>query len=82
MVKLTHGLKPHEILLWDWLATRGNPHLVTMMQFCYIVKKRRVIRNEIMVFHRHPQPIVQNPQPYTEEMWKKMKLQHKYNKMY
>jgi hypothetical protein len=39
------------------------------------------IRNEIMVFHKCPQPIVQNPQPYIEEMWKKMKLQHKYNKV-
>jgi hypothetical protein len=34
-----------------------------------------------MVFHRHLQLIVQNPQPYIKEMWKKMKLQHKYNKV-
>ncbi len=33
------------------------------------------------MFHRHPQPTMQNPQPYTEEMWKKMKLQYKYNKV-
>jgi hypothetical protein len=51
MVKLTHGLKAHEILLRDQLATGGNPHLLTMMEFCYNLKKRRVIRNEIMVFH-------------------------------
>ncbi len=44
-------------------------------------QEMEVIRNEIMVFHRHPQPIVQNPQPYIEEMWKKMKLQHKYSKV-
>ncbi len=24
---------------------------------------------------------MQNPQPYTKEMWKKMKLQHKHNKV-
>jgi hypothetical protein len=52
-----------------------------MMEFCYNVKKQKVIRNEIMVFHRHPQPTLQNPQPYTEEMWKKMKLEDKYNKV-
>ncbi len=34
-----------------------------------------------MVFHRHLQPKVQNPQSYTEEMWKRMKLQHKYSKV-
>jgi hypothetical protein len=51
MVKLTHGLKVHEILLWDWLAMGGNPHLLTMVKFCYNIKKRRVIQNEIMVFH-------------------------------
>ncbi len=34
-----------------------------------------------MVFHRHLQRITQNPQPYIEEIWKKMKLQHKYNKV-
>jgi hypothetical protein len=25
--------------------------------------------------------MAQNPHPYTKEMWKKMKLQHKYNKV-
>jgi hypothetical protein len=60
---------------------KSNPHLLTMTEFCYNVKKQWVIRNEIMVFHRHPQPTSQNPQPYTKEMWKKMKLQHKYNKV-
>jgi hypothetical protein len=44
-------------------------------------QETEVIRNEIMVFHRHLQPKVQNPQPYTEEMWKKMKLQRKYSKV-
>jgi hypothetical protein len=34
-----------------------------------------------MVFHNQPQPRAQNPHPYTEEMWKKIKLQHKYNKV-
>jgi len=81
MVKLAHGLKAHKILLQDRPTTRGNPHLVTMTKFCYNIKKRRVIRNEIIVFHRHLQPIAQSPQPYTEEMWKKVKLQHKYSKV-
>jgi hypothetical protein len=53
MVKLVHGLKAHEILLRDWLMTRGNPHLLTMTKFCYNIKKRRVIQNVIMVFHKH-----------------------------
>jgi hypothetical protein len=44
------------------------------------IKKKRVIRNEIMVFHKNPHPITQSPHPYTE-MWKKMKLQHKYSKV-
>ncbi len=44
-------------------------------------QEMEVIRNEIMIFHRHLQPKVQNPQPYTEEMWKKVKLQHKYSKV-
>jgi hypothetical protein len=35
-----------------------------------------------MVFQRHPQPIAQNPQPYTKEMWKKMNLPHKYSKVF
>jgi hypothetical protein len=30
---------------------------------------------------KHPQPTVQSPHPYIEEMWKKMKLQHKYSKV-
>ncbi len=51
-----------------------------MMKFCYNVKKRKVIQNEIMFFHEHPQLIAQSPHPYTKEMWKKMK-QHKYNKV-
>lgn len=74
MVKLTRGLKVHEILLQDQLASRGNSHLLTLTKFYYNVKKQRVIRNEIIIFHKHPQPITQNPQPYTEEMWEKMKL--------
>ncbi len=40
-----------------------------------------MIQNEVMVFHTHPQPMSQSPHPYTKEMWKKMKLQHKYNKV-
>jgi hypothetical protein len=52
-----------------------------MTEFCYNVKKRREIQNEIMVFHKHPQPIAQSPHPYIEEMWNKMKLQHKYSKV-
>jgi hypothetical protein len=35
-----------------------------------------------MVFHKNLQPTMQNPHPYIEEMWKKIKLQHKYNKMF
>jgi len=58
MVKFAHGLKAHEILLRDWLVTGGNLHLLTMTKFCYNIKKRRVIRNEIMVFHKHLQPMV------------------------
>jgi hypothetical protein len=74
MVKLAHGLKVHEILLQDQLAIRGNSHLLTLMEFYYNVKKQRVIRNAIIIFHKHPQPIMQNPQPYTKKMWEKMKL--------
>jgi hypothetical protein len=44
------------------------------------MKKRKVIRNEMMVFHNQPQPTTQNPHPYTET-WEKIKLQHKYNKV-
>jgi len=44
------------------------------------MKKRRVIRNEIMVFHKNPQPMAQHLHPYTMEMWEKIKLQYKYNK--
>ncbi len=43
MVKLAHGLKAHEILLWDQPAMGGNLHLLTMTKFCYNIKKRRVI---------------------------------------
>ncbi len=81
MVKLAHGLKAHEILWWDRPAMGSNPHLLTMMKFYKNVKKRRVIRNEIIVVHKHFQPMAQSPHPYIEEMWKKMKLQHKYNKV-
>jgi hypothetical protein len=74
MVKLAQGLEAHKILLRDRPTMGGNPHFLIMIEFCYNVKKQKVIRNEIMVFHKHPQPIVQNPQPCIEEMWKKMKL--------
>jgi hypothetical protein len=43
MVKLAHGLKAHEILLYDWLAMGGNLHLLTMTKFCYNNKKGKVI---------------------------------------
>ncbi len=52
-----------------------------MTEFCYNVMKRKVIQNEIMVFHKILQPIAQNPHPYIEEMWKKIKLQHNYSKV-
>jgi hypothetical protein len=81
MVKLVHGLEAHEILLQDHLTTGGNLHLLTMMRFCYNVKKRREIQNEIMAFHKHPQPTTQRSHLHIEEMWKKMKLQHKYSKV-
>ncbi len=81
MVKLAHGLKAHEILSWDQLVTRSNLHLLTMMEFYYNMKKRRVIQNEIMVFHKNPHLMAQNLHAYTKEMWKKIKLQHKYNKV-
>jgi hypothetical protein len=51
MVKHVHGLKANGILWQDWHATGGNPHLLIMTEFCYNIKKRRVIQNEIMVFH-------------------------------
>jgi len=34
-----------------------------------------------MVFNNQPQPMVQNPHPYIE-MWKKIKLEHKYSKVF
>jgi len=70
MVKFTHGLKAHEMLLWDWLAM-SNLHLLTMTTFSYNMKKMRVIWNEIMVFHNQYQPTTQNPHPYIKETWKK-----------
>jgi hypothetical protein len=59
----------------------GNAQLLKMTKFCYNVKKRRAIRNEIMVFDRHPQPMAQSSHLYIEKMWKKMKLQHQFNKV-
>ncbi len=56
MVNLAHGLKVHGNLLWDWIVMGGSSHLLTMMEFRYNVKKRKVIQNEIMVFHKHLQP--------------------------
>jgi hypothetical protein len=81
MVKLVHGLEAHENLLWDQLTMGGNLYLLTMMEFCYNIRKRKVIQNEIIIFHKHLQPMAQSPHPYIEEMWKKMKLKHKYNKI-
>ncbi len=81
MVKLAYGLKAHKILLRDQPIMGRNLHLLTMTKFCYNVKKRRVIQNEIMVFHKHLQPTVQSPHSHTKEMWKNMKLQHKCNKV-
>jgi hypothetical protein len=68
MVKLTHGLKVHQILLRDQPTTRSTPHHLTMMEFCHNVKKWKVIQNEIMVFHKHLQPMVQSPHPHIDEM--------------
>jgi hypothetical protein len=80
MVKFAHGLKMFEILLWDWPVTGSNSHLLITTKSNYNVKKRRVIRNEIMVFHNQLQPTEQNPHPCIE-MLEKVKLQHKYNKV-
>jgi hypothetical protein len=80
IMKFTHGLKAHEILLRDQPTTGSNLHLLIMKKFYYNIKKRRVIRNEIMVFHKNTQRMVENPHPYTKEMWKKIKLQHKYKR--
>ncbi len=81
IVKLVHGLKAQEIVLRDQPMTRRDLHFLTMTEFCYNIKKRRVIQNIILVFHRHPQPTPQCPYLYIEDMWKKMKLQHKYSKV-
>jgi hypothetical protein len=43
MVKLAHGLKAHEILLWDQLVMGRNLNLLAMTKFCYNIKKRKVI---------------------------------------
>jgi hypothetical protein len=51
MVKFAHGLKTFEILLQDRLVTGSNLHLLTTTKFYYNVNKRRVIQNEIMIFH-------------------------------
>jgi hypothetical protein len=55
MVKLAHGLKAHIILLRDQPMTGSNLHLLMMTEFYYNIKKQRVIKNKIMVFHRHLQ---------------------------
>ncbi len=65
MVKFVHGLKVHEILLQDRRMMGSNPNLLTTTKLCYNVKKRQVIRNEIMLFHKHP---------YIEEIWGEKKL--------
>jgi hypothetical protein len=41
MVKFAHGLKVHEILLWDHITMGGNLHLLTMVKICYKIKKRK-----------------------------------------
>jgi hypothetical protein len=41
MVKLVHGLKTHEILWWDQLAMGGNPHLLTMTEIYYNMKRKK-----------------------------------------
>jgi hypothetical protein len=56
MVKLLHGLKAHGILLWDRPIMGRNLHLMIMTEFCYNIKRQNVIKNEIMVFHKHHQP--------------------------
>ncbi len=80
MQKLMNNLKLQKITMRNYLASGGNPHLLTMAKFCYNVKKKRVIQNEIMVHHNRPQPIVQSPQPYIEVEWKTVKTLHNYNK--
>jgi len=80
MQKLVNNLKLHKITMHNYLASGRNPHLLTMAKFCYNVKKKKMIQNEIMVQHKHPHPIVQSPQPYIEAEWKIVKTLHNYNK--
>jgi DNA repair protein RadC len=54
MQKLVNSLKVHEITMHDHLASGRNTHLLAMVEFCYNVKKRKMIHNEIMVQHNHP----------------------------
>jgi hypothetical protein len=43
-LKETHMVKlAHEILLRDQLMMGSNLHLLTMIEFCYNIKKRKVI---------------------------------------
>jgi len=48
VLRNSHGevrawFEAHEILLRDWFAMGGNPHLLKMAEFCYNMKKRNVI---------------------------------------
>lgn len=54
MQKLVNDLKSHKITMCNRLASGRNPRLLTMAKFCYNVKKKIVIWNEIMVHHNCP----------------------------
>jgi hypothetical protein len=54
MQKLMNDLKSHKITMRNCLASGENLHMFTMVEFCYNVKNRRVIWNEIMVHHNCP----------------------------
>jgi len=52
-----------------------------MYEFTRLLKRKAMIRNEIMIFFGSPKPMVNNQKPYSNEDWHEKKVNHKFNKM-
>jgi hypothetical protein len=80
--KLAQGFIAKTITIHDRLTKGGRqPNLKSMYEFMNQLKRKVVIRDEIMIHFSFPKPITNNQKPYSDEVCREKKLRHKLDKM-
>ncbi len=81
--KLAQGFFTKTITIYDRpMKGRGQPDLKSMYKFTKQLKRKAIIRNEIMIHFGFPKLTANNQKPYSNETWKEKKLKKKLDKMF